>query len=213
MRSSVADANETELIRGLREGREETQRLFWDLHYEALYRHVELNGARNRSTADAEEITSDAFRRAFRDVGAFRGDSTLRTWLFALARNAAKDYYRLAANKYPPARTVDAASVVHDVAAPPYGVGAKPEAKVLSRERRDQLRRVLAQLTEDQRAVVTRRIIDGLSVRDTAKAMEKTEAAVKMLLLRALRTLGPMIKSDSYFADYAHEEEVADEGE
>lgn len=84
-----------------------------------------------------------------------------------------------------------------------------PVASVLSKERRDQLRRIIAQLTEDYRTVVTLRIIDGLSVKETAKIMGKTEGAVKMLLMRCLKTLGPTVKADPYFADYQRGEEVA----
>lgn len=87
--------------------------------------------------------------------------------------------------------------------------GVNPMAMALSKERRDQLQRIIAQLSEDHRSVVTLRMIDGLSVKVTAKIMGKTEGAVKMLLMRSLKTLGPAIKAAPYFADFKHEEEVA----
>lgn len=203
----MSQSDEANLIRGLKEGREDAQRQLWDRHHDDLYRHVVGGHARNE--ADADEIVADAFFRAFRDIGAFRGDCKLRTWLFTLARNAAKDYYRLAANKHPPPGTIGDPTAVHDVAASADAGGVNPLAMVLSKERRDQLHRIIAQLSEDHRSVVTLRIIDGLSVKETAKIMGKTEGAVKMLLMRGLKTLGPAIKAAPYFADSEHEEEVA----
>jgi RNA polymerase sigma-70 factor (ECF subfamily) len=46
-----------------------------------------------RNTADAEEVTQDAFIRAYRGLGRFRGESSLATWLYRIALNLARNRY------------------------------------------------------------------------------------------------------------------------
>lgn len=59
-----------------------------------------------------------------------------------------------------------------------------------------QLENALAELSRDKRAVLDLRIVKGYSVSETAKALGKTEAAVRSLQFRALQTLARILKGN-----------------
>jgi len=209
----VPAGNERDIILGLKQRLVEAERRFCDLYYDDVFRHVVAAHARNGCEADAEDITQDTFVRALRDVGRFEGRSRLRTWLFAIARHAAKDFYRARATRYPEPRTVDDPEATGRVAAPPTAAGARPAERVLALESRDHFGDLFAQLTEDQRIALTLRIVDKLSVEETATAMGKSVPAVKMLKSRGLRALSKLAKArGSYFADYLRGEEGVGHG-
>ena len=74
------------------------QNLTDDSFTELVKRHQqELQSFLYRFTAskeDAEDIAQETFIKAFKKSGSFKGDSSLRTWLFAIATNLAKDHLR-----------------------------------------------------------------------------------------------------------------------
>jgi RNA polymerase sigma-70 factor (ECF subfamily) len=69
------------------------------------------------------------------------------------------------------------------------GLWATPSSVVLGKERAERIREAVRSLPEDYRRVIVLRILDGLSVADVAKRLEKSEGSVRMLTLRALEAL------------------------
>jgi RNA polymerase sigma-70 factor (ECF subfamily) len=59
---------------------------------------------------------------------------------------------------------------------------------------------VLAKIKSDHRRIIFLRTIEGFSIAETAAILGKTEAAVKMLLLRALNDLSEQLQKDAYFS-------------
>jgi RNA polymerase sigma-70 factor, ECF subfamily len=187
-RYALKPINEGDLVRGLRAGEETAYRQLWDRHYGAIYRHVLGKFARSR--ADAQDITQDTFLRAFRSAATFAGRSALRTWLFTLSHHAALDHYKVRATRY------DAGEVEVPCCSEPVAVypepatsAAQPLDDLLQKEARDQTWARIAQLGEEQRSVLTYRLMDRFSTAETAALMNKTEGAVKMLLCRATKAL------------------------
>lgn len=206
------DPGEDNLIRGLKEGHEESLRQCWKQHYEAVHRHVLTAQVRNGSEVDADEIVQEGFFRAFRDIGGFQGKCRLRTWLIRLAQNAAIDHYRRKDYKYPQPLSLNDTPAVHEVVAPLNAADQNPLRTLLVAETRDRIRRVLARLSENHRAVATMRLVDGLSVKETAEIMGRSEAAIKMLQLRAVQRITAILTQDPYFEDFKNEG-VADDAE
>lgn len=141
-------------------------------HASAMYRLAcRLLGG----TQDAEDVLQDVYERAWialRD-GQFRGDAELSTWLYRITVNAALNRLR--------ARRAAAALPASDEAVePPRG-----EAAVALRE----LGAALALLPEDQRAALVLKELQGLSAREVAAVLERSEGAVEQLLVRARATL------------------------
>lgn len=157
---------------------EQGQRRFWEAYYPIVYDRARVEA---RNSHDAEDITQDVFLRAFRSNGSFADRPTPKVWLILLCRRAAVDYYR----RQPP----PAPKQVNGSAPSDLGKTPKLVKDCIARERAERLRGWLVLLSLEQREVVELRVYQDLSVRETAELLGKSEAAVKMLMCRALQKL------------------------
>lgn len=153
-----------------------------EITLEALYRHYRgpLQRYLHRlcgSADQAEELTQETFANACAGLLAFRGDCSVATWLFRIARNV----YLNSLRRPSPARIdTDELLAIPDAAA--YGDPARSYA---DRERRDTIGLALAQLPERQRSLLLLRDAEGLSYAEIADVLGMSLAAVKVNLFRA----------------------------
>jgi len=142
---------------------------------------------------EAEEVTQEAFLRAWRGIGRFQGRSQFFTWLYRIGINEAK---RRAERAPPPAvpTALDDAPLA-DV--PDWSAAPEPLAE------QGDLRRVLEQavrgLPLDYRTPLILRDIEGLSTKEAAELMELGEAAFKSRLHRARLAVRRAV--DEYFVE------------
>jgi RNA polymerase sigma factor (sigma-70 family) len=135
--------------------------------------YLRANGA-----PEPEDSLSEVFLQAARDLPRFEGDERrFRAWVFAIAHNRLIDARRAAAR-----RPVD------PVAEPPEpGAPADDAAEeALAMIGREEVHRVLSQLSDDQRAVLLLRVLGELSVAEVARALGKRQGAIKALQRRGL---------------------------
>jgi RNA polymerase sigma-70 factor (ECF subfamily) len=156
--------------------------------YEALVRH---NADRlyavilrfSASESDAEEATQEAFLRAWRSIGRFRGDARFFTWLYRIGVNEAK---RILERRPSAANVVSLDErAVDDVVDDAAELHARAEAAELRRVLED----AVARLPEKYRAAVVLRDIEGLSTSEAAEALGLREAAFKSRLHRGRMAL------------------------
>jgi RNA polymerase sigma-70 factor (ECF subfamily) len=127
--------------------------------------------------AEAEEVAQEAFVRAHRALGRFRGDAKLSTWLYAITSRLCLN--RLASGERRMARQgEDALLRLSDV-------GPRPDAALERRELETALGRAIAELPEDRRIVVVLRDLEGLSYEEIAEVLELTLGTVRSRLHRA----------------------------
>lgn len=125
----------------------------------------------------AEDLTQETFANACAGLLSFRGDCSVATWLFRIARNAYLNSLRRPA----PARIdTDELLAIPDAAA--YGDPARSYA---AREQRDLIGLALAQLGERQRSLLLLRDAEGLSYAEIADVLGLSLGAVKVNLFRA----------------------------
>ncbi len=145
-----------------------------------------------RLTQDAEEardLAQDTFLQAFRSIGSFRGDSDLKTWLYRIAVNQARNRRRWWRRR----RRDETVSLDAKIEATGATLGAQledeacenPEACALRQEREAQLLRALAAIGRDAREVVVLRDIEGLSYEAVAVTLNVSIGTVKSRLSRA----------------------------
>lgn len=127
----------------------------------------------------AEDLASEVFLRMIHALPGYRPQRvSFKAWLFQIARNLAIDYYRSTSK----GEMVKLEENLMDG-------GAPVEASVEQGLTHQTLRRALQKLAEDQRDVVILRFIIGMPISEAARALHKSEDAVKGLQRRALQTL------------------------
>jgi RNA polymerase sigma factor (sigma-70 family) len=139
----------------------------------------------NRETA--EDLTSDVFVRALSHLDPTREEHSIIAWLYRVARNLVTDYWRQGQST-----SVIALDQVRNLRASTF----KPDIL-----RQDQTARsandLLAMLPSNYRSVLQYRLIEGLSVAETAEKMSTSVANVKVLQHRALKRAAELRGSDT----------------
>jgi RNA polymerase sigma-70 factor, ECF subfamily len=135
-------------------------------HADALARFATSAGERD----DIEELVQDTFVRAFSSLDAFRGESSLRTWLFTIERRLMLDRRR--AEK----RERDVVPIEASEIATEYDA----LDGVVAQETTIRVRRAVSALSPMQREVFTMRVEQGLSYRDIATILGTTEGAARV---------------------------------
>jgi RNA polymerase sigma-70 factor, ECF subfamily len=125
-------------------------------------------------TADAEDVTSATFLRVVDALGTFRGQSSFRTWLYAVARNQVRDHWRRNGRR----QEVPLEGPIRDDGV--ETAGAPHPSSALGRA-------VLERLPPHYRRVIELRVMDGRSIRDTADELGTSPGNVKVLQHRALQ--------------------------
>lgn len=138
-----------------------------------IYRYL-LTKVNDRQ--DAQDLTAQTFAVALKNLDGFRADGSLAAWLTVIARNHAVSFYRRQRRELP----------LDDEL--PLTAPATEEI-VGRRLRLASVLTALDQLPAERAEVIRLRIFAELSTAETAQVMGKSEAGVKMLLLRALRDL------------------------
>jgi RNA polymerase sigma-70 factor, ECF subfamily len=135
---------------------------------------------------DAEDALQDTFLKAYRALPNFEGRSSLKTWLYRIAVNEA---LMLVRKRKPQAMSVDESESFDPET---EGEGMEivdfcclPEGELLSSESRIFLDAAIRNLPENLRIVFVMRDLEGLSIQDTAEALNLSENNIKVRLLRA----------------------------
>jgi RNA polymerase sigma-70 factor (ECF subfamily) len=150
-------------------------------HGPALYRYVlRLLG----DPSDAEDCVQEVMVSAWRNIGSFRGDSSIRTWFLVLGRNEAAKLLQRNRPQFPRSGsrpTVD----FDDAVAQVRDVRADPARDTLEGELLIALDAALLLLPERQRSVWLLREVEGLSYVEIASVLGSSVTVVRGLLQRA----------------------------
>lgn len=155
-------------------------------------RHGDICALLFRLTEDPEEardLTQETFLQAFRNIAGFRGEADLRTWLYRIAVNQARNRWRWWKRRRRD-RTVSLDAPVGDEGNAPLSAGLtdegarNPEQQALARERERALRAALSTLSRPYREAIVLRDIEGLSYEEVAQALDINIGTVKSRLSR-----------------------------
>jgi RNA polymerase sigma-70 factor (ECF subfamily) len=163
---------------------------------ELVRRHAErLYAVVLRFVADgdeAQEVTQEAFLRAWRSIARFEGRSRFFTWLYRIGINEAKRR----AGRQPP---VPVASLENEPVPEAPDWSEAPETRWEQADLRRVLERAIRRLPIEYRATIVLRDVEGLSTTEAAEVMDLGEAAFKSRLHRARLTVRRAV--DEYFLE------------
>jgi RNA polymerase sigma-70 factor (ECF subfamily) len=178
----MPDFDNTELLARLKAGDQSAYAKLVEDNASAIYR-LALRMMGNE--ADAEDVLQETFLSAFKSIDRFEGRSSLSTWLYRIASNAA--LMRLRRNE-PEQVSVDEPVERDDGEMMPrqfFDFCCLPEDDLLREEAREQMKQAIDDLPPTLRSVFVLRDIEGLSTAETAEALDLSESAVKSRLMRA----------------------------
>ncbi len=149
------------------------------------YQHKVLSLVRRyvKDHAEAEDVAQEAFVKAYRAIGNFRGDSAFYTWLYRIAVNTAKNF--LDARKRRPASDVDIDEVGDFAFSEFLRVEETPESLLATQDLHRVVEKALAALPEELRKALLLREFDGLSYEEIAETMDCPIGTVRSRIFRA----------------------------
>jgi len=137
-----------------------------------------------RNRAECEDVAQEAFIRAWRAIGSFRGDSAFYTWLYTIAVNTAKNHL-VALSRRPPADDVDADDATFMAGGERMQDVATPEHELMRQEIEQSVFSTVEALPDDLRKAITLREVDGLSYDEIAETMGCPIGTVRSRIFRA----------------------------
>lgn len=150
-------------------------------------------------TLEAQDLTQEAFLRAFRNIGNFRGDSAFYTWLFRIVVNTCLDGRRRRLRwenlfSFWRSRSDELEETDELEAQADLTPGSDPLAMLSSKELSWKVRKALEALPPRQRMALQLKVVHGMSLKEISELMGAAEGTVKSHLFRATHRLQQELK-------------------
>ncbi len=175
---------EAALIAKAKAGDEDAFRLIVELNQSKVY-HLLLGMVRSEDLA--QELTQETFVKAWKGLAAFRGESTVWTWLYRIAYHTALDHLRKSK------RQGDLVFLEETGGEITGEQDNEPLAAVIKRDREEDLHEALARLSLPQRAVLILYYFQGLSYQEIAALTRRPLGTIRAELHRGKEKLRKMI--------------------
>lgn len=155
---------------------------------------LRLVGRFVRDHAEAEDVTQEAFIKAYRALPGFRGESAFYTWLYRIGVNTAKNWL-IAHNRRMPTLSdigsddqtdIDGGGLLRDE--------DTPEHVMMSKQIGETVNAAMDALSEDLRTAIALREIEGLSYEEIAQVMDCPIGTVRSRIFRAREAIAARLK-------------------
>jgi RNA polymerase sigma-70 factor (ECF subfamily) len=184
-RALLRETDDFELVRRTNRGELDAFEKLVDRHRPVVVRVA----ARIVGSHEAEDVSQDAFLRAFHRLEHFRGDAPFRSWLLRITHNAALDHIGRRRPEPVDPETLDATEA---------SASRPPADQLETRERIERLERKLHGLSYQHRVVLVLRDAEGLSYEEIADVTDTPLGSVKARLHRARGEFVEMLRANTY---------------
>jgi RNA polymerase sigma-70 factor (ECF subfamily) len=147
-----------------------------------------------RDPAEVEDVTQEAFIKAYRALPAFRGDSAFYTWLYRIGINTAKNYLMALRRRAPTSTEVEAEDAEGFEDGEQLRDINTPESVLLSKEIAQTVNATIDELPEELRAAIQLREIEGMSYEDIARIMDCPIGTVRSRIFRAREAIAERLR-------------------
>jgi RNA polymerase sigma-70 factor (ECF subfamily) len=147
-----------------------------------------------RDPAEVEDVTQEAFIKAYRALPAFRGDSAFYTWLYRIGINTAKNYLMALGRRAPTSTEVGAEDAEGFEDGEQLRDINTPESVLLSTEIARTVNATIDELPEELRTAIQLREIEGMSYEDIARIMDCPIGTVRSRIFRAREAIAERLR-------------------
>jgi RNA polymerase sigma-70 factor (ECF subfamily) len=179
-----------ELVERARAGDEEAFRSLFERYYRRAY---SLACGVVRNPDDALDVVQEAFIKAHRHIGKFEGTSSFYTWLYRIVMNLAIDHIRRTRRvknvDFNDALSHQDAEAVGEESLLPHILDENPGKTLVRKEMREHIGTALAELSDNHRAVLIMREMEGMSYEEMAQAMKCSKGTIMSRLFHARRNM------------------------
>lgn len=147
-----------------------------------------------RDPAEVEDVTQEAFIKAYRALPAFRGDSAFYTWLYRIGINTAKNYLMALGRRAPTSTEVEAEDAEGFEDGEQLRDINTPESVLLSAEIARTVNATIDELPEELRTAIQLREIEGMSYEDIARIMDCPIGTVRSRIFRAREAIAERLR-------------------
>lgn len=147
-----------------------------------------------RDPAEIEDVTQEAFIKAYRALPSFRGDSAFYTWLYRIGINTAKNFLVAQGRRAPTTTAVDSEEAESFEESDLLKDVNTPEAELLTKEIAQTVNEAMSSLPEDLRQAIALREIEGLSYEEIAEIMNCPIGTVRSRIFRAREAIAEKLR-------------------
>ncbi len=147
-----------------------------------------------RDPGEVEDVTQEAFVKAYRALPSFRGDSAFYTWLYRIGINTAKNYLMALGRRAPTSTEVEAEEAEgYDEAEQLRDINT-PESVLLSKEIGATVNATIDELPEELRTAIQLRELEGMSYEEIARIMDCPIGTVRSRIFRAREAIAERLR-------------------
>ena len=147
-----------------------------------------------RDSAEVEDVTQEAFIKAYRALPTFRGDSAFYTWLYRIGINTAKNYLVSQGRRAPTSTDIDADEAEGYDEGDLLRDNDTPERLLATKQIGETVNLAMEALPEELRTAIVLREIDGLSYEEIATVMNCPIGTVRSRIFRAREAIAERLR-------------------
>jgi RNA polymerase sigma-70 factor, ECF subfamily len=147
-----------------------------------------------RDPSEVEDVTQEAFIKAYRALPGFRGDSAFYTWLYRIGINTAKNHLVAMGRRAPTSTGLDAEEAESLESGTQLRDLNTPENQLMSKQVGETVNQTLQELPEELRTAITLREIEGLSYEEIATVMNCPVGTVRSRIFRAREAVAEKLR-------------------
>jgi RNA polymerase sigma-70 factor (ECF subfamily) len=178
----VKSLSDQELLDGIRRSSEQHFNELYERYFPRIFNFVH---ARVRNHADAEEIVQETFVSVFRSIDKYRGQSSLLSWIFGIAKNTANNSIRRSQTQR---QRIDSVDPQHFNPLPSLGT-CSPEDELGMRRYAESICEQLDGMAEWQCRIFEMRHFENLSISEISARTRRSNDAVRSSLYRIKRMM------------------------
>lgn len=179
---SLSSLTDEELLAGIRRASESHFSELYNRYFQRIYSFVYT---RMRNHADAEEVVQETFTAVFRSFDSYRGQASLLSWIYGIAKNTVNNHLRRAKSQD---AGLEKAETERLLATDSLST-CTPEEHLAMRRYADAIQRQLRGVAEWQSEVFVMRHLENMSIREISERTERSSDAIRSSLYRVKRLL------------------------